>query len=210
MRKKWKQLLIATLAATSLTWQGGVVYADAKITDEHSSGNEITTTETNIKINDTTTDYTSETLNNGKFFFENFYGGISGDFDYGTYSDYKNKGLISSIRYSGDDLLVFIMGGIASSGNVTGNVININGGNFYDGSWIYGGAAQGDDPPDWLHLFTGSMVYSLWVYLSRLKVSWKKLACVFGLHSGLPSRAQMAPGSTRTVLHVEHDMKTAP
>ncbi|MBR4151342.1 MAG: hypothetical protein IKT98_00100 [Selenomonadaceae bacterium] len=142
MRKKWKQLLIATLAATSLTWQGGVVYADAKITDEHSSGNEITTTETNIKINDTTTDYTSETLNNGKFFFENFYGGISGDFDYGTYSDYKNKGLISSNRYSGDDLLVFIMGGIASSGNVTGNVININGGNFYDGSWIYGGAAD--------------------------------------------------------------------
>ena len=69
---------------------------------------------------------------------------------------------------------------------------------------------QGDDPPDWLHLFTGSMVYSLWVYLSRLKVSWKKLACVFGLYSGLPSRAQMAPGSTRTVLHVEHDMKTAP
>lgn len=69
---------------------------------------------------------------------------------------------------------------------------------------------QGDDPPDWLHLFTGSMVYSLWVYLSRLKVSWKKLACLFGLRSGLPSTAQMAPGSTRTVLHVEHDMKTAP
>ena len=69
---------------------------------------------------------------------------------------------------------------------------------------------QGNDPSDWSHLFIGRIVYSLSVYLSGLKASWKKLTCPLGLLSGLPSTAQMAPCSARTVIHIEHDVKSAP
>lgn len=69
---------------------------------------------------------------------------------------------------------------------------------------------QGNDPSDWLHLFIGRIVYSLSVYLGGLKASWKKLTCLLGSLSGLPSTAQMAPCSTRTVMHIEHDVKSAP
>lgn len=152
-----KRLLLATLMATSLTWQSGAIYA------EGASDNTITVTNSDVTINGTTTDFTSTDLNNGKFYFGSIYGGISGEIDYqNTYANYIS-GISSEGTYNNmmeyingfsssyeEYMIARIIGGLVASGNVSGNRIIINGGNFYDSSLhgdygsssVYGGRAD--------------------------------------------------------------------
>ncbi|MBQ7453662.1 MAG: hypothetical protein IJS69_01200, partial [Selenomonadaceae bacterium] len=120
-RKLIKKLLLATFAATSLTWGGGgcnVVHADADFeSPDNPSNNTIEVNANSYTLNGTTFNYS------GWFgqSYGSLYGGyaLSGDVSGNTFT--FNGGNIRGIS---------IYGGFSANGNVSNNVLNFNGGNF--------------------------------------------------------------------------------
>lgn len=113
-----KRLLLASLMATTLTWQGGIVYADADFEHpDNPSNNTITVNADNYVLNGTTINYS------GLF-------GLGGIYLYGGYA---LSGDVSgnTFTFNGGNIYgTGIFGGSSNSGNVFNNVLNFNGGTF--------------------------------------------------------------------------------
>ena len=142
-----KRLLLATLAATSLTWCGvnKVAHADAEFEyPDTPSNNTITVNANNYTLNGTTINYSG--------LFGRSYGAL-----YGGYSNSGNViGNIFTFNAGNIFASYSIYGGYSKNGDVSNNTLNINGGNFSSNN-ISGGYAQyGDVIDNVVNIYSGS------------------------------------------------------
>ncbi len=148
MKLKYKKILLATLASTSLfQFPGGIVHADeVAVNPGTSSNNEVEVNETDYDINGTT-----ETIND-----DDNYNAV-----YGGFSETANS-TKNTVTINGGTVNYGVFGGYADSGNATSNIVTVNGGTIYG---VYGGYSFGNTTGNTVTI-NGGDIYSVYGALS--------------------------------------------
>ena len=146
-KKLVKQLILATLATTTLTYCGGlnnIVHADAEFEYPDSpSNNTITVNADNYIVNGTPTSYL------GWFGKQNSY----------LYGGFANSGDVRGniFNFNGGNIrgLDGIIGGYSANGNVLNNVLNFNNGTFYTNRIVGGTTLSGNATGNTINIDSG-------------------------------------------------------
>ena len=162
-RRNIKRLLTAVLAATSLTWSGGTVYAEQDVNTESPSNNELDVRNNSYILNGNTVSvfdgynfvYGGGNESNSQAAFGNrvliYSGTFNGIFSGMSYNSVYNNRLI---MYDGTVRSGLVGGtsifyGLGYGGDVYGNTVEVNGGtvrNVSGGEISYGYLADGSIP----------------------------------------------------------------
>lgn len=164
-RKFFKRLLLATLAATTLTWQGGAVYA------EDDSGNTVNVSEETELSGLTVGGSGSDDYGSADRNIVNVTGGNTGRVYGGQGFNARNNivnisgGLIRDVLLIDGQGNFVIIGGLGTGGEVSGNTINISGGSIIGG--IRAGVGYTDDvniTNNFINIWGNPNLTSAWLY----------------------------------------------